>query len=117
MNKVFLSGRLVRDPEVKTTVNGKSLCTFRIATDLNFGENKKTGFYRVSAWGNQGDTISKFCKTGHELFMTARLDYNTWKDKEGKNRSEVSLVLEHFDFGRKPGANREKSLQAEGTPF
>ncbi len=117
MNKVFLSGRLVRDPEVKTTVNGKSLCTFSIASDLGYGENKKTGFYRVSAWGNQGDTISKFCKTGHELFITAKLDYYTWKDDQGKNRSEVRLVLENFDFGRKPGANREQALHAEGTPF
>ncbi len=117
MNKVCLSGRLVRDPEVKTTVNGKSLCTFSIASDLSYGENKKTGFYRVSAWGNQGDVISKFCKMGHELYITGRLDYNTWKDREGKNRSEVSLVLENFDFGRRPASKMQNALQAEGTPF
>lgn len=102
MNKVFLSGRLVRDPELKTTGNGKSLCTFSIANDIRYGENKKTGFFRVKAWGNQANVIASYCKTGHQLFITGRLDHNTWKDDKGGNRSEVSVILEHFDFGQKP---------------
>jgi single-strand DNA-binding protein len=105
MNKVFLSGRLVRDPEIKTTGSGKSLCTFSIANDIHFGDKKKTGFYRVTAWGNQANVIAQHCKTGYQIFITGRLDHNSWKDSNGGNRSDVSVILEHFDFGQKPLRN------------
>ncbi len=110
MNKVCLSGRLVRDPELKTTVNGKSLCTFSIANEMRFGESKKTGFYRVTAWGNQANVIAQYCKIGQQIFLTGRLDQNSWKDANGANRSEVSIILETFDFGQKPKKNEQAKV-------
>ena len=117
MNKVCLNGRLVKDPELKTTVNGKSLCAFRIAHDIRFGENKKTGFYNITAWGNHANVIAQYFKTGHEIFISGRLDYNTWKDQNGGNRSEVSVILEHFDFGSKPLKTETAKADAVAPPY
>ena len=71
MNKVFISGRLVRDPESRVTTNGKSLCTFSIANNMRYGNNKKTGFYNVTAWGNSADVIARHYEKGHQIFITA----------------------------------------------
>ena len=103
MNKVFLSGRLVRDPETKVTTNGKTLCTFSIANNIHYGSSKKTGFYNVTAWGNSANTIAQHCIKGQQIFITGRLDHNRWEDQKGNMRSDVNIVLEHFDFGQKPG--------------
>ncbi len=105
MNRVSLGGRLVRDPELKTTVNGKSLCTFTLANEVRSGENKKTNYFRVTAWGNQANVIAQYCKKGQQLFLIGRLDQNNWKDANGVSRSEVNVILESFDFGQKPMKN------------
>jgi len=102
MNKVFISGRLVRDPESKITSSGKTLCTFSIANDLHYRDNKKTGFYNIKVWGNMANIITEYYTKGQEIFITGRLDHNKWKDQEGKNRNDVSIILENFDFGSKP---------------
>ena len=110
MNKVFISGRLVRDPESRVTTNGKSLCTFSIANNMRYGNNKKTGFYSVTAWGNSANIITKHCAKGHQIFITGRLDHNRWEDQKGNMRSDVNIVLEHFDFGQKPIGEKPGSI-------
>ncbi len=110
MNTVCLGGRLVRDPELKTTVNGKSLCTFTIANEVRFGDKKKTCFFRVTSWGNQANVIAQYFKMGQQIFLKGRLDQNTWKDAAGANRSEVSIILETFDFGQKPQKSDEAKV-------
>ena len=110
MNKVFISGRLVRDPESKVTPNGKSLCTFSIANNINFGGNKKTGYYNVTAWGNSANIITEYCSKGHQIFITGRLDHNRWQDQKGNTRSDVNIILEHFDFGQKPAGQNSRRI-------
>lgn len=101
MNKVCINGRLIKDPEFKPLENNNAVCTFFIANDVHFGTNKKTGFYKCTAWGNIGKIISENAKIGTELFITGRLDYHKYEDKNGNTINDVSIVVEQFDFGAK----------------
>ena len=101
MNRVCINGRLIKEPELKSLDNNNAVCTFFIANDVHFGTNKKTGFYKCTAWGNIGKIISENAKTGTELFITGRLEYHKYEDKNGNTVNEVSIVVEQFDFGAK----------------
>lgn len=99
MNKVHINGRLIKDPALKELENNNAVCTFFIANDVHFGANKKTGFYKVTAWGHQARIISEHSKTGSELFITGRLEQYRYEDEKGETVYDNSIVVEQFDFG------------------
>lgn len=109
MNKVCINGRIIKETSLKELENNNALCTFFIANDVHHGAGKKTGFYKVTAWGNQARIIAGHAKVGSELFITGRLDQYTYEDENKKTVYDVSIVLEHFDFGHAPASavNRE----------
>jgi single-stranded DNA-binding protein len=102
MNKVCINGRIIKETAFKELENNNALCTFFIANDVHHGSGKKTGFYKVTAWGNQARIIAEHAKVGSELFITGRLDQYTYEDENKKTVYDVSILLEHFDFGHKP---------------
>ena len=110
MNKVCISGRLIKDPELKSLENENSLCTFFIANDVHFGSSRKTGFYKAQAWGNLGKIISEHAKTGTELFITGRLDQYRYEDDKGKTVYDVSIQVEQFDFGGRGAGSGSEEL-------
>jgi len=105
MNRVCINGRITKETKLKELENNNSVCTFFIANDVHYGDKKKTGFYKVTAWGNQARIIAEHAKVGSELFISGRLDYNTWDD-HGKTMYDVGILLEQFDFGHKPSAQQ-----------
>ncbi len=106
MNKVCISGRLVRDPSVHSFQNQNQLTTIFIANNIYYGDNEKTGFFKVNVWGNLGKIIAEHCKTGTKLFVTGRLEQSQYQNEDGKTIYDVSINMEHFDFG-------ERSLSSE----
>jgi single stranded DNA-binding protein len=113
MNKVCINGRIIKETSLKELENNNALCTFFIANDVHYGNNKKTGFYKVTAWGNQARIIAEHAKVGSELFITGRLDQYTYEDDNKKTVYDVSIVLEHFDFWHKPGVESKADNTAE----
>ncbi len=113
MNKICINGRLIKEPELKPLENDNSLCTFFIANDVYFGTNRKTGFYRCTAWGNLGKIIAEHAKTGTELFISGRLDQYTYENENGNTIYDVSIVVEHFDFGAKAASASEDGEEAD----
>lgn len=101
MNKVCINGRIIKQTSVKELENNNALCTFFIANDVHYGSNKKTGFYKITAWGNQARLIASHGIVGTELFITGRLEQHTYEDENGKTVYDTGIVLEHFDFGHK----------------
>ena len=99
MNKVCINGRLIREPDYKELENNNSVCTIFIANDVFFGQNKKTGFFKVVAWGKMGKIIADNCATGTELYITGRLEQSQYQDEHDKTIYDVYIVLEQFDFG------------------
>lgn len=103
-NKVILLGNLTADPEVRTTPSGQSVTSFSLAVGRVFkgadgSRREETSFINCTAWGNIGETISKYVSKGRQLLVSGRLQQRTWEDKEtGKKRSAVDVVVEEFSF-------------------
>ena len=100
MNKVILVGRLARDPELRTTTNGTSVCSFAIAVDrrLKRDGQPKADFFNVTAWGKQGEVISQYLRKGRQIAITGRLQTRNYTANDGTKRYVTDIVLEEFDF-------------------
>lgn len=104
LNRVLLIGNLTRDPELRVTPKGSSICQFGLAVNRTFKDasgqqREETTFVDIEAWGRQGEVISKYCTKGRPLFVEGRLRFDSWEDKNtGQKRSRLSVVLENFQF-------------------
>ena len=104
LNKVMLIGRLGQDPEIRNTQDGRSLCTFSLATsenwnDRNTGERKeKTEWHRIVAF-NEGlvKIIEQYVKKGSNVFLEGQLQTRKWEDKEGIEKYTTEVVLQGFN--------------------
>jgi single-strand DNA-binding protein len=111
-NKVYLMGNLTRDPEVRVTPKGTSICQFGLAISRSWKDEsgqtrEEATFVDIEAWGKPGEIISKYCTKGRPLFVEGRLKFDQWEDKtSGQKRSKLKVVLENFQFigGRADGA-------------
>jgi len=110
-NKVILMGNLTRDPELRVTPGGTSICKMGIATSRRFktqsGEQREeTTFVDVDAFGKQAEVISKYMTKGRPIMLEGRLRYDQWESNTGDKRSKLSVVLENFQFlGRGTGSD------------
>ena len=104
LNKVLLMGNLTRDPELRVTPKGTSICQFSLAINRTFkmesGETREEVTYiDIEAWGKQGETIAKYVTKGRPLFVEGRLRLDQWEDKNTKEkRSRMKVVLDNFQF-------------------
>ncbi len=114
LNKVFLMGRLTRDPEQRFISSGQAVTNLGIAVNRTFTTNgekrEETTFVDVEAWGQRGDLIAKYLKKGNPIFIEGRLKFDTWESKEGEKRSKLRVVLDNFQF---IGGGAQRSDQQE----
>lgn len=101
-NKVILIGNLTRDPDLRVTANGSSICKIGIAVNRNFltrdGERREeTTFVDIDAFGKQAEVISKYLRKGRPLMVEGRLKLDQW-ESDGQKRSRLGVVLENFQF-------------------
>jgi len=102
-NKVYLMGNLTRDPELRVTPKGTSVCSFGLAVNrvyrVDEGETREeTTFVDVEAWGRQAEVISKYVSKGGPLFVEGRLKLDSWENKEGEKRNKLKVVLENMQL-------------------
>ena len=116
LNKVMLIGRLGQDPEVRNTQDGRSLCTFSIATseswnDKNTGEKReKTEWHRVVVF-NEGlvNIVQQYVKKGSNVFIEGQLQTRKWEDKDGIEKYTTEVVLQGFNSTFKMLDNRNST--------
>ncbi|MAE66808.1 MAG: single-stranded DNA-binding protein [Phycisphaeraceae bacterium] len=121
LNKVLLIGNLTRDPDLRQTPNGHTVCRIGLAINRTYTDNKgerqqDTTFVDAEAWGHAGETIHRYVNKGDPLFIEGRLRLDRWKDNDGANRSKLLIVVEGFQFlGSRPapGAAPAKSNATE----
>lgn len=103
-SKAIITGNLTRDPELRTTPNGASVCGFSVAVnrvykDSNGEQKEDVSYIDCSAWGKLGEMISQYAKKGSGVLVSGRLDQRSWEDKEThQKRSRVEIVVEDFNF-------------------
>ena len=101
-NKVTLMGNLTRDPELRTTPTGQSVCGFSLAVNRTWrnadGEQQEAVDYiDCNAWGKAGEIIAQYMQKGRPLLVSGRLQQRSW-EQDGQKRSKVEVVVEDFNF-------------------
>ena len=102
LNKIFIMGRLTRDPELRTTNSGTSVASFSLAVDRNYkgadGE-KETDFIDCVAWRSTAEFAAKYFTKGRMAVVEGRLQIRPWTDKEGNNRRSAVVIVDNMYFG------------------
>ena len=102
LNRIIIMGRLVRDPELRTTQSGTAVTSFTLAVDRDFksresGE-KSTDFIDVVAWRQTAEFVCKYFSKGRMAIAEGRLQIREWKDRDGNNRRTAEVVAENVYF-------------------
>ena len=110
LNKVILIGRFTRDPELRSTPQGTSTCSFSLAVDRNYqsaGGERQTDFINCVAWRQTAEFISKYFQKGNLVCVEGSIQTRSWKDNDGNNRYATDVVVERSYF-----VESKKSAQA-----
>ena len=119
LNVVAIMGRLVADPELRTTTAGVNVCQFRIACDRNFarqGEQRQADFVDIVAWRAQADFVCKYFSKGSLIAINGRIQTRNYQDKNGNNRTAFAVVAENINFGGSKGTNKQVDEGGEAAP-
>lgn len=101
LNRVILMGRLVADPELKTTASGVSVTSFRIAVDRSYvksGEERKADFIDIVCWRQQAEFVCRYFGKGSLIAVEGQLQTRTYQAKDGSNRNVVEVVADNISF-------------------
>ncbi len=103
LNKIFIMGRLTRDPELRRTQTGTPVASFSLAVDRDF-KDKSTGeratdFIDVVAWRQTAEFVTRYFTKGRMAVVEGRLQIRDWTDKEGGKRRSAEVIAENIYFG------------------
>ena len=116
LNVVALMGRLVADPELKTTQSGNSVCTFRVAVDRSYvqqGEERQADFITVTAWRKTAEFVSKYFQKGSMISVQGRLETRQYQDKNGNNRTATEVLAAAVGFCGPKAADKPATASYE----
>ncbi|MCM8764894.1 MAG: single-stranded DNA-binding protein [Candidatus Omnitrophica bacterium] len=103
LNKVFLIGRLTRDPELRYTSSGSAVASFRLAVNREYttkeGNRKEEHcFVNLVVWGKRAEVCAEYLKKGSMIFVEGRLSFREWENQDKEKRSTIEVNVENFQF-------------------
>lgn len=101
LNRVILMGRLVADPELKTTNSGISVCSFRIAVDRNYvkaGEERLADFFDIIAWRSSAEFVCKHFSKGSLIAVDGHLQSRNYQTKDRQHRTVIEVQADNISF-------------------
>ena len=100
LNRAILMGRLVANPELRTTPNGIPVTSFRIAVDrpVSRGAERQTDFIDIVAWRNSAEFVCKYFQKGSPIVVEGRIQVSNYNTREGEKRSRVEVVADNINF-------------------
>ena len=128
MNKAILVARLVTEPNVKVGQTGTKVCTFRVAIDDNYKDNKHTDFLNVVCFNKQAENCERYLAKGRQVAVEGKIHTDSYENKDGKKVYTTEIYAERIEFigGGKASAPKQddgipqgfEALDAEqGLPF
>ncbi|PIP23861.1 MAG: single-stranded DNA-binding protein [Candidatus Nealsonbacteria bacterium CG_4_10_14_0_2_um_filter_38_17] len=117
-NKVILVGRLVSDPETRTTPSGQTVCSFRMATNRVWTSNgqkqEQTEYHSIVLWRRLAEISSQFLSKGGLVLIEGRLQTRSWQDSSGNKKYRTEIVAERMQMG--PRSAGRTATQDQGQP-
>ncbi len=117
LNYIVLMGRLTKDPELRTTQSGVSVCNFTIAVDRDYrnGDERIADFIDCVAWRGTADFVSKYMGKGRMVVVTGQLQSKKWQDKEGNNRVSWEVQSQNVYFADSKREGGQAAPAQEGS--
>jgi single-strand DNA-binding protein len=112
INRVIITGNLTRDPELRSTGGGTSVCELRVAVNSSRKDESgnwvdKPNYFNVKVWGAQGENCATYLSKGRPVAIDGRLDWREWEDKDGNKRQSIDIVADRVQFlGSRDGSGQ-----------
>ena len=121
MNKVFLIGRLSRDPELRHTSNGTAVCQINVAISrpVSQGKEPETDFINVTVWNKPAENVAKYLSKGRQIAVEGRIQTRNYDNNEGKKVYVTEVIASNVEFLGSASDNNNKSISesVEENPF
>lgn len=100
MNKLTIIGNLTKDPELRTTATGLSVCTFTVAVNKRNKSNQgeETDFFRATAWRERGELCAKFLQKGKKVAIIGPVGVSTYTANDGSTRASLEVTVDEIEF-------------------
>lgn len=98
MNSIIIIGNLTNDPEHRTTASGKEVTTFTVAVNRRGKDAKDADFFRVSVWGEMGNTCAKYLAKGRKVGVSGSVSVSAYKDRNGEARANLEVFAQSVEF-------------------
>ena len=120
LNKIFLMGRLTRDPEIRHTQSGTAVASFSLAVDRDFKDKqtgeKQTDFIEIVAWRSTAEFVSRYFTKGRMAVVEGRLQLRDWTDKDGVKRRNAEVIADNVYFGDSKSEGNKASAPSAYKP-
>ena len=117
MNKITATGRIAADAEVRFTPSGDPVASFRIASDVGFGDKKTTNWFSCQVWGKRGESLAPHLIKGTPVTVFGALTLREWNDKEGQKRLSPDIRIDEIELqGGKKDSEPAPQRNAQGAP-
>jgi single-strand DNA-binding protein len=123
INRVVITGNLTRDPELRSTGSGTSVCSLRIASnsrtkDASGNWTDKPNYFDVTVWGAQGENCAQYLAKGRPVAVDGRLNWREWQDQQGNKRQSVDIIADSVQFlgSREGGENGGRFTPQSDVP-
>jgi single-strand DNA-binding protein len=122
INRVTLTGNLTRDPELRSTQSGTSVCSLRLASntrrkDSASGEYRdKPNYFDVTVWGAQAENCNRFLSKGRPVAVDGRLEWREWTTDGGDKRQAIDIIADTIQFLGAPNSNAPDGASANANP-
>ena len=113
-NRIILMGRLTKDPELKTTQSGVTMCRFSIAVDRAYskGQEKQTDFFDITAWRQTAEFVSKWFSKGKCILIEGKLQNNNYTDQNGVKQYRNAIIADNVAFCGDKSGGQQNGQQA-----
>ena len=119
MNKVFLIGRLTRDPELRYTGNNTAVASFALAVQRNFANQqgeREADFFNITVWRKQAENVKNYLTQGSQVAIEGRLQTRTYDDANGQKRYVTEVVADNVEFiGSRNSSNNSNNMNSSAS--
>lgn len=98
MNKVIISGNLIRDMDVKVLANETLVGNFTVANQVGCGDKAKTNFVPVTMFGQRVESLEKYLVTGAKVLIEGEIDYKSVQDDKGNWKNYFSVIVHNIEI-------------------
>lgn len=113
-NKISFAGRLAADAEVKFLPNGDPLCSFRVASDVGYGDKKTTNWFSCQIWGKRGEAVAPHLTKGQQVTVWGTLQLREWTNKDGAKQLSPDVRVD--DVALQGGKSEGGTPAKQGKP-